>query len=170
MRSAVIYFSVGGNTAKIAQAIADALPGDVELAKLQQAPSLDGYDVVFVGMPIHQFGAPAAVRDFLQSDCQGRRVALFVTHAAGEDMPELQPWLKACQEAADGCDVAGVFNCQGQVPDATRRQWIASGIPMLVQFGQLAAIADGQPDEAALQRATAFARRVAADVKALALV
>ena len=161
MRSAVVYFSVGGNTERVARAIAEALPGEVDLAELNSAPPLDGYDLVFVGMPIHQFGAPPAVRDYLQGACQGRRVALFITHAAGVDMPELAPWLVACREAAEGCDVVGVFNCQGQVPPATRQQWIDSGIPMLVQFGQMASIADGQPDDAALLKARAFAREVA---------
>jgi flavodoxin len=164
MRSAVIYFSVSGNTAKVARAIADALPDEVHLAELKHAPSLEGYDVVFLGMPIHQFGPPEAVCTFLESACKGRCVALFITHAAGEEMPELEPWLAACREAASGCEVVGMFSCQGQVPAATRQQWIDSGVPMLVQFGQMAGIADGQPNEAALERARAFAGAVVATI------
>jgi hypothetical protein len=94
---------------------------------------------------------------------------LFITHAASEEMPELVPWLDACREAAVGCEVVGVFNCQGQVPPATRQSWIDTGVPMLVQFGQLAGMADGQPDEAALRRARDFARETVARMDALAL-
>lgn len=148
MRAAVIYFSVSGNTEKVARAIAEALPGDVELARLGEAPSLEGHDLVFVGMPVHQFGAPAPVQEFLRSSCRSRRVALFITHAAGEDIPELDSWLDACREAAAGCELVGVFNCQGQVPAATRQAWIDTGVPMLVEFGQMAGMADGQPDRA----------------------
>ena len=135
MRSAVIYFSVSGNTEKVARAIAEALPGDVELAELGEAPPLEGCDLAFVGMPIHQFGAPEPVQEFLRTACQQRRVALFITHAAGEEMPELVPWLDACREAAAGCEVVGVFNCQGQVPPRPARAgstpecrcWCSSG-------------------------------------------
>jgi flavodoxin len=169
MRSAVIYFSVSGNTEKVARAIAEALPGDVELAELGAAPSLEGCDLVFVGMPIHQFGAPERVQEFLRTACPQRRVALFITHAAGEEMPELVPWLDACRGAAAGCEVVGVFNCQGQVPPATRQGWIDTGVPMLVQFGQMAGMADGQPDEAALRRARDFAREAADRIAALAV-
>ena len=169
MRSAVIYFSVSGNTEKVARAIAGVLPGDVDLAELGEAPPLEDCDLCFVGMPIHQFGAPEPVQEFLRTACQQRRVALFVTHAAGEEMPELVPWLDACREAAAGCEVVGVFNRQGQVPASTRQSWIDTGVPMLVQFGQMAAVADGQPDEAALRRARHFARETVARMDALAL-
>jgi hypothetical protein len=96
-------------------------------------------------------------------------VALFITHAAGEEMPELVPWLDACREAAAGCEVVDVFNCQGQVPASTRQSWIDTGVPMLVQFGQMAAVADGQPDEAALARAGDFARETVARMETPAL-
>jgi hypothetical protein len=76
-------------------------------------------------------------------------------------MPELQSWLDSCVQAAEGCTVVGVFNCQGQVPQETRQSWIDTGVPMLVQFGQMAAIADGMPDDAALDRARRFAIEMA---------
>ncbi len=84
-------------------------------------------------------------------------------------MPELAPWLDACREAAAGCEVVGVFNCQGQVPASTRQSWmIDTGVPMLVRFGQMAAVADGQPGEAALRRAGDFARQTVARMETLA--
>ena len=160
--------SVSGNTKKVAGAIAEALPGEVQLAELGNEVRVADHDLLFVGMPMHQFGAPEAVSQFLKSACQDRRVALFVTHAAPEDMPELQSWLDSCVQAAEGCDVVGVFNCQGQVPQETRQSWIDTGVPMLVQFGQMAAIADGQPDDAALDRARRFAIEMAESTAVLA--
>ena len=168
MKSTVVYMSVSGNTKKVAGAIAEALPGEVHLAELGDEVRVADHDLLFVGMPMHQFGAPEAVSQFLKSACQDRRVALFVTHAAPEDMPELQSWLDSCVQAAEGCDVVGVFNCQGQVPQETRQSWIDTGVPMLVQFGQMAAIADGQPDDAALDRARRFAIEMAESVAVLA--
>ncbi len=42
---------------------------------------------------------------------------------------------------------------------------LAAGVPMLTQFAEMAACADGQPDEAALARAAAFARETAEGVR-----
>lgn len=163
MNTVVTCYSQTGNTRKVAGAIAGALPGEVPVTDLADA-LLDDADVVFVGMPVVSFSAPAEVRSFLQEQCRGRRVALFVTHAADEKMPELRPWLDACREAATGCDVVGFFHCQGQLAEPVR-QWMAgSGMPDLVRFAGMAGVADGQPDDARLDAARRFARQVVSDV------
>jgi flavodoxin len=167
MKSTVVYMSVSGNTKKVATVIAEGLPGEVRLCALSDEVRVADQDLLFVGMPMHQFGAPEPVSAFLKGACQGHRVALFVTHAAPGDLPELQTWLESCVQAAEGCDVVGVFDCQGQVPPETRQSWIDTGVPMLVQFGQMAAIAVGQPDEAALDRAGRFAAEMAESAASL---
>lgn len=58
MKSTVIYFSQTGNTRKVAEAIAGALPGTVTLADLASAPEPGDADVVFIGMPVVRFGPP----------------------------------------------------------------------------------------------------------------
>ena len=162
MRYAVTCLSQTGNTQKVARAIAGALPGDVPVTDLDHA-ELDGAGVVFVGMPILQFGAPGEVRAFLQDRCAGRRVALFVTHAADERMPELQPWLQECRDAAAGCDVVGFFHCQGQLAEPVRQYMLASDVPDLVRFAEMAGMADGQPDAGRLDAAARFAERIVAE-------
>ena len=174
MKTAVVCFSQTGNTAKVAAAIAEAIEevtGDVVLVESIHADgsvapgaasaALEDHGLVFVGMPIVQFGAPEAARRFLEEQCAGRRVALFVTHAAPVDMPELDPWLEACKDAASGTRLEGFFNCQGQLAEPVRQYMLASETPDLVRFAGMAACAEGQPDEAALTRAAAFARDVA---------
>ncbi len=174
MKTAVVCFSQTGNTAKVAAAIAEAIEemtGDVVLVESIHADgavapgaasaALEDHGLVFVGMPIVQFGAPEAARRFLEEQCAGRRVALFVTHAAPVGMPELDPWLEACRDAASGARLEGFFNCQGQLAEPVRQYMLASESPDLVRFAGMAACAEGQPDEAALTRAAAFARDVA---------
>jgi flavodoxin len=165
MHSVVTCFSQTGNTRKVADAIAGALPGDVPVTDLGQA-ALDEADVVFVGMPVVRFGAPDQARAFLQDQCRGRRVALFVTHAAGEDTPELQPWLQTCRDAAEGCEIVGFFHCQGQLAEPVKQYMLASDMPDLVRFAELAGVADGQPDETRLDAARRFAEQVASDFSA----
>jgi hypothetical protein len=169
MRTAVACFSQTGNTWKVAEAIAAALPGDVPVTTLTDAV-LDGAGVTFVGMPVVRFGAPEPVRTFLQERGRGRRVALFITHAAREDAPELRPWLQACREAAEGCDVVDVFHCQGQLAEPVRQYMLESDMPDLVRFAEMAGDAEGKPDDVRLDAARRFARGVVEDLAAHAPV
>lgn len=166
MKTAVVYYSASGNTAKVAGAIARAIGDDVATAPIDEAPSLDGTDLVFVGMPIERFGAPEPARRFLAEECAGRRVALFVTHAAPEDLPDVQDWLDACRDAAANTDLVELFHCQGQLAEPVKQSMLDSGMPALVGFADMADCADGQPDEAALERAAAFARETVASIQA----
>jgi len=163
MRTAVVYYSETGNTAKVAGAIAAALsaeaPGEETILRsVQDAPPLDDCDLVFVGMPIVRFGAPEAASAYLAERCAGRRVALFVTHTAPDYLEQLSGWLEACRQAAAGAELVGLFHCQGALAEPVRQFMLGSSDPMLAQFAEMASCADGQPDEAALARAAEFAR------------
>jgi flavodoxin len=41
MKSTVVYYSATGQTKKVAEAIAGALPGEVAVAEVTEAPCLD---------------------------------------------------------------------------------------------------------------------------------
>jgi hypothetical protein len=162
MKAAVVYYSASGNTAKVGEAIALALGDEVVLASIAEAPALDDRDLVFVGMPIERFGAPEPAARYLAEECAGRRVALFVTHAAPDDLPDVQEWLDACTDAAAGSDLVGLYHCQGQLAEPVKQAMLASGMPALVGFAEMADGAAGQPDGTALARAAAFARETVA--------
>jgi hypothetical protein len=164
MKSTVIYFSQTGNTRMVAEAIAGALPDDVTLAELGSVPEPGDADVVFVGMPVVRFGPPPEVAEYLRRYCGGRDVALFVTHAASEGMPELEPWLAACREAAAGARLVGFFDCQGQLAEPVRRWMEGSGMPDMEAFAAMAHVAADQPDASRLDAARAFAQETAARV------
>jgi len=164
MDTAVVYFSQSGNTAKVGAAIAAALGPDTTVAPLDQAPELDGVDLVFVGTPIHALSTPEPVRDFLAHRCAGRRVALFVTHSAPDDMPELGEWLQTCKAAAAGADLVDLFHCPGVLAEPVRQHMLASGNPMLVEWAEQADVTAGRPNDADLEHAAAFARETAARV------
>ena len=136
------------------------------MASTSEAPPLDDVDVVFVGMPIIKFGAPEQVRTFFAEQCDGRRVALFVTHAAPVGLPELEPWLEDCRAAADGAELVGFFSCQGQLAEPVKQYMASSAVPELEQFAAMSGCADGQPDEAALKGAAAFADELVARAEA----
>lgn len=58
MKTLVIHDSLYGNTKIIAQAIADAIPGQVEMVHVNEAPALNlgAYDLLIVGGPTHGGG------------------------------------------------------------------------------------------------------------------
>ncbi len=115
----IAYMSQTGNTEKIARAIFQVVQTKKCLKKLNDLKSLKDYDLVFVGFPIHNTKPAKPAKDFLVTNVQGKKVALFVTHATREDSKALQKWLTKCREAAVGSDMVGFFNCQGKI-DASR--------------------------------------------------
>ena len=119
MKVIVVYYSQTGNTKAVAQAIFKEIRAVKCLKELKEIKSLEGYDLSFVGFPMH-YGSPAKqAKGFLEKHTQGKKVAMFVTHATREDSKALKKWLARCKKAATGAELVGFFNCQGKL-DETR--------------------------------------------------
>lgn len=98
MKAMVIYDSVFGNTAQIAQAIGNGLsnapgaPEDVELRQIGNVKPeyLVGLDVLIVGSPTRGFRPTPATSDFLKSipknALRGVKVAAFDTRFTEEEI------------------------------------------------------------------------------------
>jgi flavodoxin len=67
MKTLVVYDSLYGNTGKIAQAIGDALTGEVKVSRVGEVnPSeLQAFDLLIVGSPTHGGRPSPAMREFL---------------------------------------------------------------------------------------------------------
>jgi len=159
MKSAVVYYSATGSTKKIAEAIRGELGADTPLATMDAHQNLDDWDVVFVGFPINAFGPPQVVKDFLAKDAAGKCIALFITHASPDDNPMVQDWLKTCKEAAAAADIVGLFHCQGQLAEPVKQHMLSSDDPHMVAWAK-GDDSQGKPDEAAVEKARAFARTI----------
>jgi len=119
MKVIVLYYSQTGNTERVAQAIFKEIQTEKCLKELKEAKGLEGYELAFVGFPIHYGGPAKQAKSFLEKHARGRKVAMFVTHATHEDSKALKKWLARCKNAATGAELVGLFNCQGKL-DATR--------------------------------------------------
>ncbi len=160
MKALVAYLSKTGNTKKVAQAIFEEISDEKEIKPIDEVESLEGYDIAFLGFPIHAMGPDKKTVKLLEKHCiNGRNVALFITHMAPEDAKELPTWLDKFRQTASGANMVGVFDCQGQVaksiklfmsiaPDAKLHAWAKQDN------------SKGQPDKARLDRARAFSRDV----------
>jgi flavodoxin len=160
MKTLVTYVSTTGNTKKVADAIYEVLPDEKEIEEMDQIADLAGYDLAFVGFPIIAFGPNPAAREFLEQKTAGAKIAMFITHAAPEDSPDVGEWLANCRGAAAGAEVVGFFDCQGELDAKVAEMLLKSDNPMMRGFGEQAPSTVGQPDESRLQRAREFARKV----------
>jgi len=70
-KTLVVYYSVYGNTEKIARALAAGIENvgaEVEVVKIDSVEfdKLDKYDLLAVGAPTHAFGVAKPMKDFLE--------------------------------------------------------------------------------------------------------
>jgi hypothetical protein len=160
MKVTVTYMSLSGNTKQVAEAIFDALDTEKELSRLYQVANLNGCDLAFVGAPVMHFGPPAKAERFLEQHCRGKRIALFVTHAAPEDCRDLNEWLARFRQAASDADIVGVFNCQGELAEPVMGAMARSLNPQLRLLAARGHETRGQPDAGRLEKARTFARTI----------
>ncbi len=160
MKALVTYYSQTRNTRKVAEAIFEALPKTKELKEMSTVGSLDGYDLVFVGFPIHSAGPAKPALNFLKQGWNGQKLALFITHGSPEDAPGLPRILDECRAAPEGADLVDIFHCQGELSQDVITLLLNSEKPSHQAFGQYGPRTAGLPDETRLTRARDFARSV----------
>lgn len=160
MKILVAYMSVTGNTKKVAESIYDAIIEEKDIKNLKDINRLDGYDLIFIGFPIHDFGPPKQVQSFMEEKAAGKTLAMFVTHAAPESLEDVQLWLATCRQAADQSNVLGIFNCQGEISDEILDVIKKSKQPKLQSFVKFAHLTKGLPNEKSLIKARAFVRKI----------
>lgn len=164
VKTLVTYMSSSGNTRKVAEAAYGGLSGEKDIRPIGEVEGLEGYDLVILGFPVVGEGVPRKVRRFLRGKAKGKKVALLVTHGMPSGMDAFGKVLPRCREAAGGSDLAGLFDCQGQMvswmPKVLRlhpytyvREWARMGGE---QHGA------GHPDKGDLDGARVFAARMEA--------
>jgi len=158
MKVLVAYRSSTGNTKKVAEAIYDEIKQEKEIKSINDVESIENYDLVFLGFPIHNLGPDGKTVKFLKKHCvDNRQVALFITHASPEDHEDLPPMLDKFKQAAAGANIVDMFDCQGELAKAVK--FLMSVHPSQ-KFRAWAKEDDspGKPDAARLEKARAFAR------------
>ena len=160
MKVLVAYMSKTGNTKKVAEAIYEEISGEKVIKKINEVDSIEGFDLTFLGFPIHALGPDKKTISFLQKHCtNGRKVALFVTHCAPEEAEELPSWLDKFKQAASGANIIDMFNCQGELSRTVKR--FMSIYPKAeVRSWAKRDNSKGQPDNTRLEKARAFSRSV----------
>ena len=160
MKVLVAYQSVSGNTKKVAEAIYKEIKAGKELKELKDVKDLKGYDLSFIGFPIHAYGPANEAKIFLEKNVAGKNIALFITHSSPEGEPLVQQWLESCKKAASIAKVIGMFDCQGELAQNVADMMLSSKDPQLIAWAERRDETLGQPDAGRLKKARKFAKEM----------
>jgi len=136
----VVYFSQGGNTKRLADAIAKG--AGVTPLSIDQASEIDDTNILFVGASIYKGKIDGKVREFLISirPLQVKTVVLFGTSAGKKTaLAEVRSIFKV----QNICVHDKIFHCSGSFLFFNR----------------------GRPDSKDLEKAEEFAREICRDLK-----
>lgn len=125
MKILIAYNTNTGNTEKIANAILKGIEAshDVDISRIKDTKMRvkGGYDLIFVGSPIHAGGLSTAAQEFLNeiTESPSFKLAGFVTHAS--DVYERKGGYDAGINTfsdvakAKGIEYLGCFDCRGRL-------------------------------------------------------
>lgn len=157
-KTLVAYFSRTGNTRKVAEAVFGALDGEKEIHPLEQVASLDPYDFVLVGFPVHMHSVPYPVEQFIKKIPAHKKTAFFCTHGSLPGHRLSREAIEYAVVLAAQAKVIGTFCARGrlsiQALDALAKS------PEHQEWALMSASAGTHPDDSDLEEARVFARQM----------
>lgn len=154
----VTYFSLTGNTKKIAEAIHDSLEGDKTIKPVDEVQELEHYTLIFIGFPVHSHSVPFKIESLLKRIPEGKKIALFSTHGAITGSHLSQEALEHAVVTASQVKVLGTFSCRGKISSKTLE--VLSKSPEHITWAEMAPSAQTHTDEGDLEDARSFAKRM----------
>lgn len=168
MRIAVIYSSRTGNTRKVAEAVAEALPEDVRVCRVDDALDPADFELIFVGFWVDKGTADQDARNYMQK-LSGQYVGLFATLGAYPDSDHAGQCIDRAMKLLPSCIILDTFICQGAI-DPKLIEWMKmlpaehSHSPSEAKR-KLWREAERHPDDHDLEAARQWARHVLCDAQ-----
>jgi hypothetical protein len=125
---------------------------------MDEIASLDEYNLVFVGFPVQSHSVPYPVEVFLKAIGPHKKIALFSTHGA---LPGHRLSREALEHAvilSAKAKVLGTFAVRGKL--SLQALDVLSKSPEHQEWVEMAASANGHPNEIDLAEAKVFARNI----------
>jgi flavodoxin len=132
MKFLVVYFSRGGKTGKIAEAIAEEL-GCKAVDLKKESPDVSGVDFLVVGSGNYGGAPHETLNVFINSLQQSNNGKAAVFATSGGPDPKCIPIMKEALEAK-GYKVVSSFSCRGQFLFANRGHPNADGLKNVKAF------------------------------------
>lgn len=167
MKVLVTYFSMSGNTEKLAKAIHDEVSKnhDSYLKRVDEIETkwLNKHHVIFVGSPTHGGELSAPVKKFMTElpKSPKSKVAGFVTHAS-PDRADYEKCFKAFEAFAKekGFTLLGCCDCQSRLAPEIQPYVKEARKASDAEFAQMMKRIDKRPNAADLRNARRFAREM----------
>ncbi len=151
----VAYFSLTGNTHKVASSIFAGLPEPKTLKPMTEVQSMAEYDLVFIGFPVHSHSVPMQAEKFLRSVPKGKKIALFSTHGSHTGSRLSREAIEHAVVVSSQARLISTFSCRGKVsPQALE---VLGRSPEHEAWTEMAASASTHPNEHDLADAGTFA-------------
>lgn len=156
----VTYYSLTGNTKRIAEAIYETLEGEKEIKPLDEVDDMEGYGLIFVGFPVHSHSVPYKVEKFLKTIPKGKKIALVSTHGSHTGSRLSREALEHAVVLTAHGEVLGTFSCRGKVSNEALEKLKKS--PEHRLWAEMAPSAHTHPDKDDIEDARSFARWIMA--------
>lgn len=159
MKVLVTYYSETGNTEKVAKAIYEGVgQAEKEILPIEEVASVEAYDLIFCGFPVHASSVPGKVEPFLRNISKGKRLAVFSTHGSLRKGQLAVAAFDYAMSLASNAKVIGTFGCRGKVKTDLLEQLIKK--PEHRAWAEEAQSAALHPDKADLADGRDFAREM----------
>ena len=167
MKVLVAYFSMSGNTEKLAKAIHGEASKNHEsyLKKVDEVEPkwLNKHDVLFVGSPTHAGELSAAVKKFMTElpKSPKLKVAAFITHAS-PDKADYEKCFKAFESFGKekGFKLLGCCDCQSRLAPEIQPYVKEARKASDAEFAEMMKSIEKRPNAADLRNARKFARKM----------
>jgi flavodoxin len=87
MKTLISFSTETGNTRKLAQEIFNSISGEKVLNEIEDIQVFEGFDLIYIGFPIHNFEPSKEAKDFIGKLAENQKIVLFATHAMQTDSP-----------------------------------------------------------------------------------
>ena len=152
----VTYVTWSGNTKKVADAIFEALKDDKMIKPSDDVQTLDEYELIFIGFPVHSHSVPFKTEEFIKKLPAGKKIALFSTHGSLTGSRLSREALEHASILISSSQILGTFSCRGKV--SIQAMEVLSKSPEHKAWVEMAASAQTHPDESDLEDARTFAK------------
>jgi flavodoxin len=167
MKVLVAYFSMSGNTEKLAKAIHSEASKDHEayMKKVDEVEPkwLNKHDILFVGSPTHGGEISAPVKKFMSELPKSPRlkVAAFITHAS-PDKADYEKCFKALEAFGKekGFKLLGCCDCQSRLAPEIQPYVKEARKASDAEFAEMMKSIEKRPNAADLRNARKFAREI----------
>jgi flavodoxin len=152
----VTYISWTGNTKRIADAIFEALEGEKTIKAVDEVQTLDEYELIFIGFPVHSHSVPFKIEEMIKHIPSGKKIALFSTHGSLTGSRLSREALEHATILASKAKVLGTFSCRGRV--SLQAMEVLRKSPEHQAWVEMATSAQTHPDDNDLADARSFAK------------